>query len=424
MEEKIFNRSVCFSFFESYLDQAKQVKEQLGPEMCAEYLIAVAEYGLYQKESENPMIKMLVSGLKNVIDAGQEKRAKAFSNSEIYEEIIQYKKDHPDASLREIGEALGCSKNTVDRALKKFTNKTDQVAPKNVPRDNCGTGGTKSGTGGTEGGTACGTEDFVPENVPWDNDGTEDGTKSGTAKTAKTVKIDEKNPKNAQNDVVPVSHPNRWDGTVGQFSNFSSDSSPNSSINSSSSSYSNNNRWDGTVGQSQSAPKNSPSGESETASPEREEENFKDILVKAKIIELCRAHTKWNDITKIIKDKFNLTYNGPAIAKIDKEMSEDEKNEILLRVKLIEDQQKQDKALQRKLTHLDELMSALDNRGVMATDDEVIAKCKEFYYSNRPDKYKWSCKDLIEIVNNPHSKINDTFDSVLKEFVEIKNNYV
>ena len=29
MEEKIFNRSVCFSFFESYLDQAKQVKEQL-----------------------------------------------------------------------------------------------------------------------------------------------------------------------------------------------------------------------------------------------------------------------------------------------------------------------------------------------------------------------------------------------------------
>jgi hypothetical protein len=60
----------------------------------------------------------------------------------------------------------------------------------------------------------------------------------------------------------------------------------------------------------------------------------------------------------------------------------------------------------------------------MATDDEVIAKCKEFYHSNRPDKYKWSCKDLIEIVNNPYSKINDTFDSVVREFVEIKNNYV
>lgn len=416
MEEKIFNRSVCFSFFESYLDQAKQVKEQLGPEMCAEYLIAVAEYGLYQKESENPMIKMLVSGLKNVIDAGQEKRAKAFSNSEIYEEIIQYKKDHPDASLREIGEALGCSKNTVDRALKKFTNKTDQVAPKNVPRDNCGTGGTVNGTGGTEGGTARGTEDFVPESVPWDSNGTDSGT-------AETTKIDEKDHQNAQNDGVPVSHPNRWDGTVGQFSNFSSDSSPNSSINSSSSSYSNNNRWDGTVGQSQSTPKNSPEGELETASPKREEENFKDILVKAKIIELCRAHTKWNDITKIIKDKFNLTYNGPAIAKIDKEMSEDEKNEILLKVKLIEDQQKQDKALQRKLTGLDDLMFALSNRGVSVSREEVVSKCKEFYLSNRPDKYKWNCKDLIEIVKSKYSELDNTFDSVVKAFIKIKNNY-
>lgn len=401
MEEKIFNRSVCFNFFESYLDQAKQVKEQLGPEMCAEYLIAVAEYGLYQKESENPMIKMLVSGLKNVIDAGQEKRARAFGNSEIYEEIIQYKKDHPDASLREIGEALGCSKNTVDRALKKITNKTNQVVHKNVPRDNCGTGGTVSGTA-----------DFVPESVPWDSNGTEGGTE-------RTVKIDEKDPKNAQNDSVPVSHPNRWDGTVGQFSN----SSPNSSFNSYSSSSSNTNRWDGTVGQSQSAPKNSPEGELETASPKREEEDFKDILVKAKIIELCRAHTKWNDITKIIKDKFNLTYNGPAIAKIDKEMSEDKKNEILSKVKLIEDQQKQDKALQRKLTGLDDLMFALDNRGISTSREEVVSKCKEFCLSNRPDKYKWNCKDLIEIVKSKYSELDSTFDSVVKEFIKIKNNY-
>ena len=149
----------------------------------------------------------------------------------------------------------------------------------------------------------------------------------------------------------------------------------------------------------------------------------KDILVKAKIIELCRAHTKWNDIIKIIKDKFNLTYNGPAIAKIDKEMSEDEKNEILSKVKLIEDQQKQDKALQRKLTGLNDLMFALDNRGISTSREEVISKCEEFYLSNRPDKYKWSCKDLIEIVKSKYSKLDDTFDSVVKEFIKIKNNY-
>ena len=177
------------------------------------------------------------------------------------------------------------------------------------------------------------------------------------------------------------------------------------------------------MGQSQSTPKNSPEGELETASPEREEENFKDILVKAKIIELCRAHTKWNDITKIIKDKFGLTYNGPAIAKIDKEMSEDEKNEILLKVKFIEDQQKQDKALQRKLTGLDDLMFALSDRGVSASREEVVSKCKEFYLSNRPDKYKWNCKDLIEIVKSKYSELDNTFDSVVKAFIKIKNNY-
>ena len=71
MNNKEFDRSVCFQFYESYLEQAELVKEQLGAEMCAEYFIALVRYGLYQEESDNPMIKMLISGLKNTIDAGQ-----------------------------------------------------------------------------------------------------------------------------------------------------------------------------------------------------------------------------------------------------------------------------------------------------------------------------------------------------------------
>lgn len=151
--------------------------------------------------------------------------------------------------------------------------------------------------------------------------------------------------------------------------------------------------------------------------------NSNRILAEAKIIELHKR-MKWDKIGEVIKDEFGLIYKPGDIAKIVRDKSEDEQNQILAQANNLKSKQKQDKALQRKLTHLDELMSALDNRGVMATDDEVIAKCKEFYYSNRPDKYKWSCKDLIEIVNNPYSKINDTFDSVVKEFVEIRNNYV
>ena len=152
-------------------------------------------------------------------------------------------------------------------------------------------------------------------------------------------------------------------------------------------------------------------------------------LIKYKIREMWKPGVKQNDVIKNIKSEFGIDLTFADVNEIwDKYKSSGEKEKLKELAEKeesdLKSQQKQDKALQRKLTHLDNLMSALDNRGVMATDDEVIAKCKEFYYSNRPDKYKWSCKDLIEIVNNPYSKINDTFDSVVKEFVEIKNNYV
>ena len=152
-------------------------------------------------------------------------------------------------------------------------------------------------------------------------------------------------------------------------------------------------------------------------------------LIKYKIREMWKPGVKQNDVIKNIKSEFGIDLTFADVNEIwDKYKSSGEKEKLKELADKeeanLKSQQKQDKALQRKLANLNDLMSALDDRGVMATDDEVIAKCKEFYYSNRPDKYKWSCKDLIEIVNNSHSKINDTFDSVVKEFVEIKNNYV
>lgn len=148
------------------------------------------------------------------------------------------------------------------------------------------------------------------------------------------------------------------------------------------------------------------------------------ILAQAKAIELHtqNKYKKWKEIIEEIKSEFDITFEINDLRKIFND--EELQKQIRIQSDKVKSKQKQDKALQRKLANLNDLMSALDDRGVMATDDEVIAKCKEFYYSNKPDKYKWSCKDLIEIVNNKHSKINDTFDSVIKEFVEIKNNYV
>ena len=124
MNNKEFDRSVCFQFYESYLEQAELVKEQLGPEMCAEYFIALVRYGLYQEEPSNPMVKMLISGLKNTIDAGQLKREKAFSgeNKELTQKIVQYKEENPDATQREVATACQCSVGKVNKALNSNLN--------------------------------------------------------------------------------------------------------------------------------------------------------------------------------------------------------------------------------------------------------------------------------------------------------------
>ena len=124
MNNKEFDRSVCFQFYASYLEQAELVYEQLGPEMCAEYFIALVKYGLYQEESDNPMIKMLISGLKNTIDAGQLKRERAFNgeNKELTEKIIKYKEETPDATQREIADACKCSIGKVNKSLNSNSN--------------------------------------------------------------------------------------------------------------------------------------------------------------------------------------------------------------------------------------------------------------------------------------------------------------
>ena len=126
-----FNRNVCFNFFESYLEQGKMIREQLGDEKCAEYFIALAEYALYQKDSEDVMIRMFITGLKNTIDAGQSKRERGFKgkhNSEDVEltnKIIEYKKEHPDESQDKIAKACNCSKGKVNKVIKRMNEEVD-----------------------------------------------------------------------------------------------------------------------------------------------------------------------------------------------------------------------------------------------------------------------------------------------------------
>jgi len=111
-----FDRSVCFTFFNSYLEQAKQVQEIYGSQTAYEYFVALSEYGLYQKDADNPIIKMLISGLKNTIDANQKKRSHAFSkgDKEQTDRVLQYYSENPEATQREIATAVDCSLGKVN----------------------------------------------------------------------------------------------------------------------------------------------------------------------------------------------------------------------------------------------------------------------------------------------------------------------
>ena len=128
-----FNRNVCFNFFESYLEQGEMIREQLGDEKGVEYFIALAKYALYQEESEDAMIRMFITGLKNTIDAGQSKRERGYKGKhnsedvELTKKIIEYKKEHPDESQDKIAKACNCSKGKVNKVIKRMNEEVDSL---------------------------------------------------------------------------------------------------------------------------------------------------------------------------------------------------------------------------------------------------------------------------------------------------------
>lgn len=123
-QEKEFERNRCFMFFESYLESAEKFQKQFGTEVAFDYLVGVAKYALYQEESEDDLVNALISGLKNTIDAGQDKRAQGFNKEDFVQTklVAEYHRDHPTASQRAIVDALGgaVKKTKVQKTLAKI----------------------------------------------------------------------------------------------------------------------------------------------------------------------------------------------------------------------------------------------------------------------------------------------------------------
>lgn len=132
-ESKEFFRNVCFTFFESYLEGAEKMAEAQGKEFAFDYLTGIIRYALYEEESEDFMINAMVSALKNTIDANQSKRATGFTgeNKEQTEAILKYYQEHPEASEREVADAVGCGKTKVNKVKRKYLNSSNDICNAN-----------------------------------------------------------------------------------------------------------------------------------------------------------------------------------------------------------------------------------------------------------------------------------------------------
>lgn len=122
-QEKEFDRSVCFSFFEDYCQHVENVEKEFGIETAYKVIMAIVKYGLYEEEPEDSKMKILVNKtILKSIDLSQKRRSRGFSGEDLEktQKVIDYYHDHPDASQNEIAKATGISKGKVNKVIRKI----------------------------------------------------------------------------------------------------------------------------------------------------------------------------------------------------------------------------------------------------------------------------------------------------------------
>lgn len=119
--EKEFDRKVCFTFFEDYRKTAKEIEDEYGKDEVALYYNAIIDYALYGIEPEmKGVIRFVWHTTKSTIDKSIERRSNGFvrEDTDKTEKVLEYKKQNPNATQREIAEATGISVGKVNKVLK------------------------------------------------------------------------------------------------------------------------------------------------------------------------------------------------------------------------------------------------------------------------------------------------------------------
>ena len=122
-DKKQFDRSKCFTFFESYYTTGQMIEEMKGKEVAYEYYKAIIEYALYEKPIEDKEIFLYAGGdtALRMIDSSQERRSRGFGeNPEVTKAIIEFVRDNPGMSQDKISKEVHCSKGKVNKTLKNF----------------------------------------------------------------------------------------------------------------------------------------------------------------------------------------------------------------------------------------------------------------------------------------------------------------
>lgn len=122
-DKKQFDRSKCFTFFESYYTTGQMIEEMKGKEIAYKYYKAIIEYALYEKPIEDKEIFLYAGGdtALRMIDSSQERRSRGFGeNPEVTKAIIEFVRDNPGMSQDKISKEVHCSKGKVNKTLKNF----------------------------------------------------------------------------------------------------------------------------------------------------------------------------------------------------------------------------------------------------------------------------------------------------------------
>ena len=122
-DKKQFDRSKCFTFFESYYTTGQMIEKMKGKEIAYEYYKAIIEYALYEKPIEDKEIFLYAGGdtALRMIDSSQERRSRGFGeNPEVTKAIIEFVRDNPGMSQDKISKEVHCSKGKVNKTLKNF----------------------------------------------------------------------------------------------------------------------------------------------------------------------------------------------------------------------------------------------------------------------------------------------------------------